>query len=131
MKLNKVVFKFVSISFSILVLLLVVVGLVELGSYCYDFGYRVFTESAVDEAPGRDIVVSVTSDMSEYDIGKMLKDEGLVRDEKLFFAQLKLSAYSGKLKPGIYTLNTSMVTRDMLVVMAAEEEEDTGTEAAP
>lgn len=131
MKLNKVVFKFVSISFSILVLLLVVVGLVELGSYCYDFGYRVFTESAVDEVPGRDIVVSVTSDMSEYDIGKMLKDEGLVRDEKLFFAQLKLSAYSGKLKPGIYTLNTSMVTRDMLVVMAAEEEEDTETEAAP
>ena len=57
--------------------------------------------------------------------------EGLVRDEKLFFAQLKLSAYSGKLKPGIYTLNTSMVTRDMLVVMAAEEEEDTETEAAP
>ena len=131
MKLNKVVFKFVSISFSILVLLLVVVGLVELGRYCYDFGYRVFTESAVDEAPGRDVVVSVTSDMSEYDIGKMLKDEGLVRDEKLFFAQLKLSAYSGKLKPGIYTLNTSMVTRDMLVVMAAEEEEDTETEAAP
>ena len=44
MKWNKVVFKFVSISFSILVALLVVVGLIELGSYCYDFGYRVFTE---------------------------------------------------------------------------------------
>lgn len=53
MKWNKVVFKFVSISFSILVALLVVVGLIELGSYCYDFGYRVFTESPVDEAPGQ------------------------------------------------------------------------------
>lgn len=127
MKLNKVVFKFVSISFSILVALLVVVGLVELGSYCYDFGYRVFTEAPVDEAPGRDVVVSVTSDMSEHDIGEMLKDEGLVRDANLFFAQLKMSAYSGKLKPGVYTLNTSMATRDMLVVMAAEMEE--GTEA--
>lgn len=42
MKWNKVVFKFVSISFTILVALLVVVGLIELGSYCYDFGYRVF-----------------------------------------------------------------------------------------
>lgn len=129
MKLNKVVFKFVSISFSILVALLVVVGLVELGSYCYDFGYRVFTEAPVDEAPGRDVVVSVTADMSEHDIGEMLKDEGLVRDANLFFAQLKMSAYSGKLKPGVYTLNTSMVTRDMLVVMAAETEESTEAES--
>ena len=59
MKWNKVVFKFVSISFSILVALLVVVGLIELGSYCYDFGYRVFTESPVDEAPGRDVTLSL------------------------------------------------------------------------
>lgn len=130
MKLKKVVFKFVSISFSILVMLLVIVGLVELGSYCYEFGYRVFTESPVDETPGRDVVVSVTSDMSEYEIGEMLEDEGLVRDAKLFFAQLKLSAYSGKLKPGVYTLNTSMEARDMLVVMAAEAEETTETEEA-
>ena len=68
MKWNKVVFKFVSISFSILVALLVVVGLIELGSYCYDFGYRVFTESPVDETPGRDVTVSVTADMSEHDL---------------------------------------------------------------
>lgn len=128
MKLNKVVFKFVSISFSILVALLVIVGLVELGSYCYDFGYRVFTETAVDEAPGRDVVVSVTGDMSEHDIGKMLEEEGLVRDGNLFFAQLKLSAYSGDLKPGVYTLNTSMTGKDMILVMAAETEEDTEAE---
>ena len=102
MKWNKVVFKFVSISFSILVALLVVVGLIELGSYCYDFGYRVFTESPVDETPGRDVTVSVTADMSEHDIGKMLKEEGLVEDANLFYAQLKLSAYSGKLKPGFH-----------------------------
>ena len=120
MKWNKVVFKFVSISFSILVALLVVVGLIELGSYCYDFGYRVFTESPVDEAPGRDVTVSVTADMSEHDIGKMLKEEGLVEDANLFYAQLKLSAYSGKLKPGVYTLNTSMTAREMFVIMAAD-----------
>lgn len=134
MKWNKVVFKFVSISFSILVALLVVVGLIELGSYCYDFGYRVFTESPVDETPGRDVTVSVTADMSEHDIGKMLEEEGLVEDANLFYAQLKLSAYSGKLKPGVYTLNTSMTAREMFVIMAAdtddtESAEDTGDTA--
>ena len=124
MKWNKVV----SISFSILVALLVVVGLIELGSYCYDFGYRVFTESPVDEAPGRDVTVSVTADMSEHDIGKMLKEEGLVEDANLFYAQLKLSAYSGKLKPGVYTLNTSMTAREMFVIMAADADDTESTE---
>lgn len=125
MKLNKVIFKFVSLSFSILVMLLVVVGLVELGAFCYDFGYRVFTEAPVDEEPGRDVVVQITSDMSESEIGDMLEDEGLVRDGKLFYAQLKLSAYSGELLPGIYTLNTSMTSKDMIVVMATATEEST------
>lgn len=125
MKLNKVIFKFVSLSFSILVMLLVVLGLVELGSFCYDFGYRVFTETPVDEEPGRDVVVQVTSDMSESEIGDMLEEVGLVRDGKLFYAQLKLSAYSGDLLPGIYTLNTAMTGKDMIVVMATGTEEST------
>ena len=122
---NKVILKFVSISFSILVTLLVVVGLVELGSYCYDFGYRVFTETPIDKTPGTDVVVQVTADMSEHEIGKMLEEEGLVRDGTLFYAQLKLSAYSGELLPGTYTLNTSMTGKDMIVVMATEPEEST------
>ena len=125
MNLNKVNLKFVSISFSILVTLLVVVGLVELGSYCYDFGYRVFTETPIDKTPGTDVVVQVTADMSEHEIGKMLEEEGLVRDGTLFYAQLKLSAYSGELLPGTYTLNTSMTGKDMIVVMATEPEEST------
>lgn len=127
MNLNKVVFKFVSISFSVLVVLLVIVGLVKLGTFCYDFGYRVFTEAPVDKEPGKDVVVQVTADMSETDIGKMLEEKGLIQDGKLFFAQLKLSAYSGKLLPGIYTLNTSMTAKEMMVVMATEPVEDTET----
>lgn len=125
MKLNKLIFKFVSISFSILVMLLVVVGLIELGSFCYDFGYRVFTEEAVEKKPGRDVVVQITSDMSEMEIGQMLEEEGLIRDGKLFYAQLKLSAYSGDLMPGIYTLNTSMTGKDMITVLAVGMEEST------
>lgn len=125
MNLNKVVFKFVSISFSILVALLVVVGLVKLGTFCYDFGYRVFTEAPVSKEPGRDVVVQITADMSESDIGKALEDKGLIRDGKLFLAQLKLSAYSGDLLPGIYTLNTSMTAKEMMVIMANAPEEET------
>lgn len=124
MKWNRIIFKFVSISFSILVTLLVIVGLTRLGTFCYDFGYRVFTEAPVDAKPGRDVVVAVSSDMSELEIGRMLEEEGLVRDGMLFYAQLKLSAYSGDLQSGVYTLNTSMTGKDMIVVMASSSEEN-------
>ena len=125
MKLNKLVLKFVSISFSILVMLLVVIGLIKLGSFCYDFGYRVFTEGPVEEGPGTDVTVDVAGDLSEYQIGKLLKKEGLIRDVNLFYVQLRMSAYHGKLKPGSYTLNTSMTAKDMMTVMAAVSAEST------
>lgn len=125
MNLNKVVFRFVSISFSILVILLVLIGFVKIGTYCYEFGYRVFTEAPVDAEPGRDVMVQISSHMSDMDIAKELKEKGLVEDAKLFYVQLKVSAYSGKFHDGVYTLNTSMTARDMMVVMAAEPEQST------
>lgn len=125
MDINKIVLKFVSISFSILITLLVIIGLIRLGEYCYNFGYRVFTEPPVAEEPGTDVVVLITEDMSEYEIGSTLLEHGLIRDKNLFFAQLKLSAYSGDLRSGTYTLNTSMTARDMMAVMAAEIVEST------
>ena len=97
MNLNKVVFRFVSISFSILVILLVLIGFVKIGTYCYDFGYRVFTEAPVDAEPGRDVIVQISDDMSDMDIAKELKEKGLVENAKLFFVQLKVSAYSGSI----------------------------------
>lgn len=118
MNVNKIVFRFVSISFSILVLLLVFIGLMKAGTYCYDFGYRIFTEEAVDAEPGRDVVVQVSEDMSAFEIGSMLEEKGLVDDGKLFFVQLKLSAYAKKITPGVYTLNTSMEPKKMMEIMS-------------
>ena len=114
MNLNKVVFRFVSISFSILVILLVLIGFVKIGTYCYDFGYRVFTEAPVDAEPGRDVIVQISDDMSDMDIAKELKEKGLVEDAKLFFVQLKVSAYSGKLHSGVYTLRSQALPKRQL-----------------
>ena len=62
--------------------------------------------------------------MSEKEIGQLLEDKGLVKDGNLFYLQLKLSAYSKKLVPGIYTLNTSMTAKEMMVVMAGKKKEE-------
>ena len=124
---NKIVFRFVSISFSVLIFLLIVIGLIKAGTYCYDFGYRIFTEGAVEAAPGRDVVVQITEDMSGLDIGGELEEKGLINDKLLFFVQLKLSAYADDINSGVYKLNTSMEPREMMEAMSLEKE-DTETE---
>ena len=126
MDVNKLVFRFVRVSFSILILLLVLIGFVKIGTYCFDFGYRVFAEQPVDKEPGRDVTVEIKSGMSDRDIAKMLEQKGVIRDANIFFVQVKISAYSGKMYPGTYTVNTSMEAKEMMALFAtkpAEEEQ--------
>ena len=120
---NKLVFRFVSVSFSVLVLLIVFIGVFKATTYCYDFGYRIFTEKPVSSEPGRDIVVQISSDDSAFEIGDLLETKGLVRDSLLFTAQYYLSAYVDDLIPGTYTLNTSMTAKEMMIVMSTPVEE--------
>ena len=120
---NKLVFLFVSISFSVLILLAIFIGVFKASAFCYDFGYRIFTEKPMESAPGRDVVVQIDTDDSAFDIGKMLEQKGLVRDSSLYVAQYYLSAYVNDLLPGTYTLNTSMTTKEMLIVMSKAEKD--------
>lgn len=125
MEFKKGLYSFIKIAFSIMIVLLIIYAAVSISTLCYDFGYRVFTEPAMEDAPGRDVLVQVKEDMSEKELGEMLEEKGLVRDANLFRLQLKLSAYSKLIKPGVYTLNTSMTAKDMMVVMSADVEEST------
>ncbi|MBQ8279872.1 MAG: endolytic transglycosylase MltG [Roseburia sp.] len=124
MSANKVVFRFVSISFSILVLLVVFIGVFKASTFCYDFGYRIFSESPVAAEPGTDVVVQIDEGDSAFDVGKKLEEKGLIRDSKLYVAQYYLSAYAEDgLLPGTYTLNTSMVAKEMMDVMSTPVED--------
>ncbi len=123
MRLNKIIIKFVRISFSLLVILLVIFGLTKIGMAGYEFGYRVFTEKAMSGAPGEDITVQITSDMSDREVGEMLEEKGLIRDAGLFYVQLRISSYAGKLQQGVYVLNTSMEPKEIMAVLSAVTEE--------
>ncbi len=137
MNINKALFSFIKIAFLVMVLLLIVYATIHLSKTGYEYGYRLFTETAVDEAPGEDVLVQVKPDMSNRQIAQMLEEKGLVRDSKLFYLQLKLSAYSHSIQPGVYTLNTSMTPKELMMAMAPEESTESmestenGTEAAP
>lgn len=126
MSASKVVMKIVSMSFSLLVLLVVCFGIYRVGQAAYQFGYRVFTEPPVaSESEGKDKVVQIKDDMSAKEIGELLESKGLIEDANLFYVQLKLSAYAKSIQPGAYTLSTSMTAKEMMRVMSAVEEEST------
>ena len=97
----------------------------------YDYGYRVFKEEPVSEAPGIDINVEITAGKGTVQIGEILESKGLIRDAKLFYIQNLLSHDKDKLKPGAYVLNTSMTMEEMMEIMSAEPEETEPEETEP
>ena len=103
--------------------LLIVYGTMKVSFTAYDFGYRVFTESAIDEKPGRYVEVTIEESMGASDIGELLVEKGLIRDATLFSLQYELSAYAGEIVPGTYGLTTAMTPKDMIIIMAEKFDE--------
>ena len=112
--------------------LLVVCAVVvmNVGKKAYDFGFRIFTEGPVAEAPGRDIIMSVDKGEGLQDVSKKLEEKGITSDWMLFFIQAKLSEYKGKIEPGTYTLNNSYTTDELMAILTKadteKKEEDNG-----
>lgn len=94
----------------------------------YDYGYRIFAEEPMTIGEGRIISIYVKEEDSVKDIGNTLEEKGLIRDANLFIVQELVSEYHGKIQPGIYDLNTSMSTEEMLEIMAADAEEEDETD---
>lgn len=131
MNVNKALFTFIKIGFSFMIMLILIYGAVRLCSVSYDYGYRLFTEPAMEEKPGRDVLVQVKEGMSDRDVAKLMEEKGLVRDANLFYVQVILSDYKDAIKPGVYTLNTSMEPKELMIAISPEPkdtEESEGTE---
>ena len=123
MNTKKAALTVVSIALKIVIFAALVVVLLRIGSVAYEYGHAVFEEEALDEAPGRTIPVSVPEGASAMDIARLMEDEGLVEDWKLFYLQILCSKYSDTMQPGEYTLSTAMKPRELMAVMSGEEVE--------
>ena len=100
------------------------IAVIYIGKSAFDFGYAIFNQVPMaSEEDGRDITVVVENGDSVYQIGKILKNKGLIEDAKIFVVQEKLSNYKGKLQSGTYILNTSMNVEEMMAVLAKEDTE--------
>ncbi|HAL31697.1 MAG TPA: aminodeoxychorismate lyase [Lachnospiraceae bacterium] len=111
------------------ILVVVIWGVRKVCLAAYDYGYRIYSEPPMAEGDGVDVVVTIPMGSSVAETGELLKGYGLIRDDKLFILQERLSDYHDKLEPGTYTLNTSMTAEEMMEVMAPtanEEPEEDG-----
>lgn len=126
MKANQIIGATIELVVKVVVFVAIVMFIVNASVRAYDYGYRVFAEEPVSAGEGRTISVIVEDGDSVKDIGEMLQEKGLIRDANLFVVQELLSEQHGKIQPGIYDLNTSMTSEEMLAVMAAVDgtEED-------
>jgi UPF0755 protein len=114
----------IGVSFEIIMVALVVILIYNCGLKAYSFGFSVFAEQPVASEPGRDVNVTIDANSSTYEIGELLVAKGLIRDEKLFYVQMKLLALNEKVNSGKYTLNTSMTAQDMINMMTSDAEEE-------
>ena len=121
---GKIVLSVVSSILSFSIMVLVVIAVLKTGKVAYDFGYRIFTEPAMEEAPGQDVTVKVEAGVSAMELGSLLEEKKLVQSGVLFMLQLTVLDYDDKLKAGTYTLNTSQTAQEMMQVMAEEEIEE-------
>lgn len=128
MNIKEVVVSAIETIFKVVVAVILVMFVYKKALWAYDYGYRVFAEEPMTTGDGRTISISVEPGDSAKKIGENLEEKGLIRDSNLFFIQELLSEYHGLLNPGIYDLNTSMTSDEMMAVMSAEPkaEEETG-----
>lgn len=104
-----------------LALLVVVIIIVYRMTFkAYDFGYRIFADTAIDGEPGITRAVSIADGLSAKEIGKILEDRELIRDAKLFILQERFSEYHDKIKPGQYELSTAMTPYEMMEIMSRD-----------
>lgn len=120
-KILDVTVSFIGTVIRAVVLIACVVLVINIGKKAYDFGFRIFTEGPVAEAPGRDIVMSVEKGEGLKAIAEKLEEKGITSDWALFFIQAKLSEYKGSIDPGTYTLNNSMTTDEIMAVLTKAE----------
>ena len=128
MKAKDIIFSVLGTIVKAVLAVLIVMFLYKGTILAYDYGYRIFKEDPMTEAPGLDVEVSITMGKSVKEIGEILVSKGLIRDANLFFLQNFVSEYKDKLVPGVYTLNTSMTMQEMMKVMSPQDESDNEAE---
>ena len=107
--------------FKIALYICIIVFLIWIGKSTYQFGYDVFNQQAMSPGEGQQVTVVVKEGSSAYDVGRTLKQKGLVKNALAFAVQERMSAYHEKIKAGTYLLSTAYTPTRILAVLSGED----------
>lgn len=124
MKTGSIVGAILGTIFRIVCTVLIVAVIYKGAVFCYDYGYRIFTEPAISSGVGRTVSVTISPGMSAKEMGELFMNQGLVEDSTLFMLQYYASEYRKDIKPGTFELSTAMTAEEMMKVMATPQEKE-------
>ncbi len=121
---NRITGAIIKVSLHLIIYALVILIFYEGITAGYRFGHEIFSATAVAAPPGWDRMITIGDGKSDYEVGKLLEKEGLIHNRFVFAIQAEL--YDYELYPGVYRLNTSMTSREILDVLSEEPKEEEG-----
>ena len=114
-----------SIFLKVAIFILICLGLVYLGQTAYKYTHAVFSEEAMEEAPGKAIKITIPEDVSVKKFAAVLEEKGLIEDSGVFLVQMKMAKFGDTVKKGTYELNTSMKPSEMFKILSKANEDET------
>ena len=111
-QLNKLSSGMMEIAARILIYTLLVLVMSRGVTAAYSFGYGLFCTKSVEEAPGRDIRVTIPQNADTEQAAELLQKKGLIENTASFRVQAVFFGLT--VKPGSYLLNTSETVKELL-----------------
>ena len=78
----------------------------------YEFGHGIFYSPGMEAEPGTDKMVTLLGNESISDVGKLLENAGLIRDDLAF--SIQAWCYGYEVQEGTFTLNTSLSSKEII-----------------
>lgn len=107
---------------NILVFLFIIFILFHACKAFYNLGYEIYGPVVAEKTPGTDKEFTVSKGENMYKVADSLYNRGLIANKYSFYIRTRLMDKDEiKLKPGIYTLNTSMGYEEILDILTQSD----------
>lgn len=123
MNARKAVLRVVFICLRVAIFVAIVLGIVYLGQTTYHYTHEIFSDEAFEEAPGKDVVIKISEEVSAKQLAKVLEEKGLIENAVVFQLKMKMADFDDTIKAGSYELNTSMTPSEMFKVLSGQDDE--------
>ncbi|MFQ9511742.1 MAG: hypothetical protein ACLRZ7_12740 [Lachnospiraceae bacterium] len=95
-------------------------------TFGYRFGYAVFYSTPLQPDSYREINFTVKEGESTLEVGRRLKNDGIIENEYVFLVQS--ICFEFDIQPGDYSVSPSMDTRQLLELLSANRSETNGSQ---